>query len=184
MLVASSLMVQARWPQARKSTVCVCWLVETISTLPNIVRVYVCVCAACMCVWCECFFFQPNYCSRLVDYACSVLSGGRGSVVLDPQRLVTLHHIATLLETFVQNSPTLVQLMRSNFMEEFRCVAINCTTKSDDTSVKTWALGDLHYTNACSCLKHFIDLIHAIILWLCHSLLDGKSARIPVSCCV
>ena len=41
MLVASSLMVQARWPQARKSTVCVCWLVETISTLPNTVRVYV-----------------------------------------------------------------------------------------------------------------------------------------------
>ena len=52
------------------------------------------------------------------------------------QRLVTLHHIATLLETFVQNSPTLVQLMMSNFMEEFRYVAY-CTTKDDDTSLQT-----------------------------------------------
>ena len=45
MLISSSLMVQARWPQARKSTVSVCWLVETISVLTNIVRV--CMCATC-----------------------------------------------------------------------------------------------------------------------------------------
>ena len=177
MLISSSLMVQARWPQARKSTVSVCWLVETISVLTNIVRacmcatcymqvieaIYMCLCmlhvcdrnissysknycmcacvlhATCIsvvpnivhvcvhvaCMWQKHFFLQPNFCSRLVDYACSVLSDGRGSALLEPQRLVTLHHIATLLETFVQNSPTLVQLMRSKFMEEFRCVVIN-----------------------------------------------------------
>ena len=83
-----------------------------------------CVCVHVACMWQKRFFFQPNFCSRLVDYACSVLSDGRGSALLEPQRLVTLHHIATLLETFVQNSPTLVLLMRSKFMEEFRCVVI------------------------------------------------------------
>ena len=70
----------------------------------------------------ESFLLQHNYCSRLVDYACSVLSGGSE---MESQQLVTLHHAAALLETFVQNSSVLVQLLRSHLMEEFRCVHIS-----------------------------------------------------------
>ena len=70
----------------------------------------------------ESFLLQHNYCSRLVDYACSVLSGGSE---MESQQLVTLHYTAALLETFVQNSSVLVQLLRSHLMEEFRCVHIS-----------------------------------------------------------
>ena len=41
---------------------------------------------------------------------------------LDPQAQVTLYHLATVLNTLVQNSSSLVQLLRANFTEEFRQV--------------------------------------------------------------
>lgn len=39
---------------------------------------------------------------------------------LDPQAQVSLFHLATVLNTLVQNSPSLVQLLRTHFTEEFR----------------------------------------------------------------
>ena len=41
---------------------------------------------------------------------------------LDPQAQVTLYHLATIMNTLVQNSSSLVQLLRANFTEEFRQV--------------------------------------------------------------
>jgi hypothetical protein len=68
----------------------------------------------------------------MVSYASHVI--GRGTtasssavdigpglgVELDPQAQVTLYHLATVMNTLVQNSSTTVQLLRANFTEEFR----------------------------------------------------------------
>lgn len=43
-------------------------------------------------------------------------------VELDPQAQVTLYHLATVMNTLVQNSSSIVQLLRANFTEEFRQV--------------------------------------------------------------
>ena len=81
---------------------------------------------------------QKTFCARIVAYASHVI--GRGTTAtttlsssavdmspglgaeLDPQAQVTLYHLATVMNTLVQNSSSLVQLLRANFTEEFRQV--------------------------------------------------------------
>ena len=55
----------------------------------------------------------------------SVIEMGPGlGAELDPQAQVTLYHLATVMNTLVQNSSSLVQLLRANFTEEFRQVRV------------------------------------------------------------
>ena len=84
---------------------------------------------------------QKTFYARMVAYASHVI--GRGTTAsttapsssstavdmdpglgaeLDPQAQVTLYHLATVMNTLVQNSSSVVQLLRANFTEEFRQV--------------------------------------------------------------
>ena len=83
---------------------------------------------------------QKTFCARMVAYASHVI--GRGTTAsttasfsstavdmgpglgaeLDPQAQVTLYHLATVMNALVQNSSSVVQLLKANFTEEFRQV--------------------------------------------------------------
>ena len=80
---------------------------------------------------------QKTFCARMVSYASHVISRGTTATTtsstmvdmgpglgaeLDPQAQVTLYHLATVMNTLVQNSSSLVQLLRTHFTEEFRQV--------------------------------------------------------------
>ena len=60
---------------------------------------------------------QNDFCEHVVVYAKNTISG---HALVTPQKQVTLHHAATILDVFTRNSTALARLLHKHFMEEFR----------------------------------------------------------------
>ncbi|KAL5516690.1 hypothetical protein EMCRGX_G002090 [Ephydatia muelleri] len=85
--------------QAKRSVVCVSWLVEKLASLTN----------------------MKYFCSSVVTYITNQLGGTEvTSGELPASCLVGLYHAAFVVNTLVHESPALFDLFCSNFAEEFR----------------------------------------------------------------
>ena len=75
-----------------------------------------------------------SYASRIIGRGTTgtssgVVMGPGLGVELDTHAQITLFHLATVMNTLVQNSASLVRLLRTHFMEEFRqvlCCVYSC----------------------------------------------------------